>query len=141
MSYLQGLYPIEEMRRLTADTYSMWVRCPEAAALAKPGQFVHIKVQGFFLRRPISICQVRPEGLRLVFACRGEGTQEMSRLKVGDMLDLMGPLGNGFELLPSASQVVLVGGGIGVPPLLSLAEYYGENAVACLGFRSREQMF
>ena len=139
MSYLQGVYPVTQMQELSRETYSMWISCPQMADLAQPGQFVHIKTEGFFLRRPISICQVRPDGLRLIFSCRGEGTRQLSQLKAGDFLDLMGPLGHGFDLLPKESKVVLVGGGIGTPPMLSLAEHYGAGAVACLGFRSKNQ--
>ena len=61
MSYLQGVYPVTQMQELSNETYSMWISCSQMAALAQPGQFVHVKAEGFFLRRPISICQVRPD--------------------------------------------------------------------------------
>ncbi len=124
--------------RLTADVYDFVVECPQLAALAVPGQFAQLYVPGHTLRRPISICEIRPqEGLiRLVFQVRGEGTEKLSQLQEGDRVDLLGPLGNGFKLLSPQSRVVLVGGGIGVPPLLQLAAHYGPAATVILGFRT-----
>lgn len=73
--------------------------------------------------------------LRLVFEVRGSGTEAMSMLSVGDLMDVMGPLGNGFTLLSPDSRAIVVGGGIGTPPMLETAKYYAENCTAILGFR------
>ena len=84
---------------IAADTYDFTVRAPELAAAAKPGQFAHIYVPGRTLRRPISICDIdRANGtLRFVFQIRGAGTADLAKFKVGDSLDILAPLGNGFS--------------------------------------------
>lgn len=140
MRYTQGLYPIIEKKAIAEDTYSMVIACPEIAKEAKPGQFVHILPKGYSLRRPISIAGITDTTLRIVFAVRGKGTEEIAALRTGGLIDVMGPLGHGFTLLPEAQNVVLIGGGIGVPPMLPLAEYYGEKAIAISGFRSFPQI-
>ena len=138
MAYLQGSFPVARRRQLAEGFWDLWVCCPPVAQQAQAGQFVNLKAEGFFLRRPISICEIRPqEGLiRLVFQVRGEGTEKLSQLQEGDRVDLLGPLGNGFKLLSPQSRVVLVGGGIGVPPLLQVAAHYGPAATVILGFRT-----
>lgn len=135
-------YPITAMEELCAGTFDMRVHCPQLCDAAHPGQFVHIGVPGFSLRRPISICGIdREKGeLRLVFADRGAGTHALSTLHEGDLLDLLGPLGTGFTLLDPNAHVALVGGGIGTPPLLPLAKYYGNTCNAILGYRDRESV-
>ncbi len=137
MAYLQGCYPLVGKEQLAAGVYSYTVSCPEIASQAKPGQFVHIRVDGFSLRRPISICGIDAENglLRMAFEVRGRGTEALSLVGQGQKIDLLGPLGNGFTP-PSGQPVILVGGGIGVPPLLELAARTGANATAILGFRT-----
>ena len=102
-----------------------------------PGQFVHIRANGFTLRRPISICGIDRENgtLRIVFEIRGEGTAEIAKLNKGDLIDMLAPLGHGFTVNESFGKVVLIGGGIGTPPMLPLAEIYGSRAVAITGVR------
>lgn len=135
--YYCDKYPIIEKKTLARDIFSMTVYAPEAAKAAHSGQFVNISAPGYTLRRPISICEFsRSKGtMRFIFEVRGKGTEEISRLNVGDNLDVLGPLGNGFNIPDSAKRVVLVGGGIGVPPMLSLAKKLGERSTAILGFR------
>lgn len=119
--------------------FDFTVEAPELAANAKAGQFAHIKVSGRTLRRPISICEIDKAAgtLRFVFQVRGAGTEELASAKEGDFLDVLAPLGNGFPLVEKGKRVLLIGGGIGVPPLLSLADYYSENSVSALGFRTK----
>lgn len=138
MKYTQGRYIITEKSAIAREVYSFTVSCPEVAAAACPGQFVHIRANGFTLRRPISICGIdREKGtLRIVFEIRGEGTAEIARLNKGDLIDMLAPLGHGFTVDNSFGKVVLVGGGIGTPPMLPLAKIYGEKAVAISGFRN-----
>ncbi len=123
-------------RELSPGIFDFTVSCPELAALAAPGQFAQILVPGHTLRRPISICSIGRETLRFVFQVRGEGTEKLSRYRPGDDIDILAPLGKGFPIDPN-KRTILVGGGIGVPPLLGVAEALGGNAVAVLGFRSR----
>ena len=142
MRYTQSSCLITEKRALAEDIFSFTLHCPEIAAIAQPGQFVHILPKGFGLRRPISIAGIDAEKgtLRLVFAVRGKGTDALSSLSAGGLMDIIAPLGHGFTLKPDAAHVVLVGGGIGVPPMLPLAKYYGGKATAISGFRSFRQV-
>lgn len=134
--YKQGLYPIVRKSASAKGIFDITVLCPEAADLAQPGQFAQVLAEGFFLRRPISICGIdKANGtLRLVFEVRGKGTEQLSRLNVGDNIDLMAPLGHGFT--KAEGKAVCVGGGIGVPPMLGIASEYGSDAVAITGFRN-----
>ena len=112
----------------------------EFASKAQPGQFAHLLVPGKTLRRPISICDADPEEgtLRLVFQVRGEGTELLSQFEEGQTVDILAPLGHGFTAGDPSRRAVLVGGGIGVPPLLMAAKPFGKNATVILGFRSRD---
>jgi len=130
---------LAEARKLTADIYDFLVESPSFAAQAHPGQFAQIRLPGHTLRRPISICEMdRERGtLRFVFQIRGQGTAELAQYKIGDSLEILAPLGQGFPI-DKAKNTLLIGGGIGVPPLLGCAAALGEKAVACLGFRNKE---
>lgn len=129
---------------ISGGIFSANILCPDIAAMAKPGQFAHIKLEGFTLRRPISICGIdRVNGtIRIVFEVRGAGTAKLSHINTGDNLDLLAPLGNGFTLpeLAENERAIFVGGGIGVPPLLAAAAVYREQATAILGFRSYDKI-
>lgn len=137
MALFVNSYPILKKETLADRVYSFVVHCPEMAKVSVPGQFVNIKAEGFQLRRPISICEIDAEAgtLRLVFRVEGGGTEALSKLEEGDEMDLLGPLGNGFTLLPPESNVVVVGGGIGVPPMLETAKRY-KHVAAALGFQT-----
>ena len=138
MKYTQGKYIIAEKTAIARNIYSFTISCPEVAQIAVPGQFVHIRIGSFTLRRPISICGIDPvKGtLRIVFEIRGEGTSEIANLNKGDAIDMLAPLGHGFTVNPDFKKVILIGGGIGTPPMLPLAKAYGEKAVAISGFRN-----
>ncbi len=138
MKYTQGNYRILKKSAIAKEMYSFVIECPEVAAAAQPGQFVHIRVDGFTLRRPVSICGIDPEKgtLRIVFEIRGEGTAAIARLCDGDYIDMLAPLGHGFTVNPDFKRVVLIGGGIGTPPMLPLAKAYGSGATVITGFRS-----
>lgn len=125
-------------RELAPGIFDFWVSAPDLAALARPGQFAQIRLPGHTLRRPISICGIdRAKGeLRFVFQVRGQGTAELAAFRPGDSLDLLAPLGVGFPVDPTR-RTLLMGGGIGVPPLLGVAEALGSQAVALLGFRDK----
>ncbi|MBQ9079093.1 MAG: dihydroorotate dehydrogenase electron transfer subunit [Ruminococcus sp.] len=138
MKYTQGKYIIAEKSAIARNIYSFTISCPEIAQVAVPGQFVHIRIGSFTLRRPISICGIDPiKGtLRIVFEIRGEGTSAIADLNKGDVIDMLAPLGHGFTVNPDFKKVILIGGGIGTPPMLPLAKAYGEKAVAISGFRN-----
>lgn len=136
-------YKIIEKKAISENIFSFEIYCPEVAEEAKCGQFVHIRVPSCTLRRPISICEVnRADGtLRIVFEIRGAGTEKLAELNKGDFIDMIAPLGNGFTVkeLPEGKRVIVVGGGIGVPPMLQTAKSY-KKATAILGFRSFDRV-
>lgn len=138
MKYTQGKYPLIKKESIAKEIYSFTILCPEIADITKAGQFVHILPKGYTLRRPISICGIdKSKGtLKIVFEVRGNGTKELSEIQTGELIDMIAPLGNGFTLNDDIKKVVLIGGGIGTPPMLPLAEIYGEDATVITGFRN-----
>ncbi len=135
--YKQGKYLIVKKKAAAAGVFDLTILCPDIARLAQPGQFVQAAANGFFLRRPISICEIYDDSIRLVFEVRGKGTEALSALNAGDNIDLIAPLGKGFTVL-EGKKAVCVGGGIGTPPMLSIASRYGKNARVISGFRSAD---
>ncbi len=135
---------------LCNDIYSMWLKVPEIASQSVPGQFVDLYSRdgSRLLPRPISLCEINQEegSLRLVYRIAGAGTREFSGLGAGDWLEVLGPLGNGFPMEEmEGKHAFLIGGGIGIPPMLQLAKElsarYGRDKVtAVLGYRD-SQMF
>lgn len=138
MAYQQIFAPVLQKEALAANIYRIVFSCKDLANEALPGQFLHILPPGGTLRRPISICEInRKEGtLTIVFEVKGEGTRAIANLFPGNTIDVLGPLGHGFTLLPKAKRVILIGGGIGNPPMLPLAQYYGSRATVISGFRN-----
>lgn len=115
------------------------------AQKAKPGQFIEISVPGFYLRRPISICEIKEKEdiLVIIYKVLGQGTEKMTELSSGDSLDVFGPLGNGFPI-EDIDKVLLVGGGVGVPPLYETAKQYrlkGTQVDVVLGFNDKDAIF
>ncbi len=138
MKYDVKLCEILEKKEIAAGIYDITVKAEEFAQAARPGQFAHILAPGKTLRRPISICGADQERgtLRFVFEVRGEGTGLLSQFEKGNSLDVLAPLGHGFDLGDTDRRALFVGGGIGVPPLLYAAKQFGKNAAAVLGFRT-----
>jgi dihydroorotate dehydrogenase electron transfer subunit len=131
---MQRFCPILRTERLNDYAFSIHLYAGQLARAALPGQFVHIKCgDGNLLRRPISVCNVDGDCLRVVFEVRGEGTQWLSKRREGERLDLLGPLGHGFDL--TGEKLLLVGGGIGAPPMLYAARMAQGKAQVFLGFR------
>ncbi|MBQ7504928.1 MAG: dihydroorotate dehydrogenase electron transfer subunit [Ruminococcus sp.] len=135
MSYDTQIFKLLENKRIADGVFSWTVENSELPALAECGQFVNIKVPGRTLRRPISICDRDDDTLRLVFQVKGEGTRIMSEMRVGTEVEILAPLGHGFEI-QKAQRYCFVGGGIGVPPLLFAAKQT-ENPLVITGFRSK----
>lgn len=140
MKYTQGKYILLEKKALAKQIYDFTILCPDIASAAETGQFVHILPEGNSLRRPISICDIDKENgtLRIVFLAKGEGTKKIADTPKGAALDIVGSLGHGFTMPETSEKTIIIGGGIGVPPLLPIAKKYGENAVVILGFRSAD---
>ena len=127
--------------RLGEGLYQLVLDAPQIAAAAQCGQFVHIACgEGNLLRRPISICEAGEGRLRIVFQVKGSGTEWLADRKEGDTLDVLGPLGHGFDTAALGARPVLIGGGIGVPPMLQAAKCAkaaGAAPRAVLGFRNK----
>lgn len=125
---------------VTDGVYSMWIQDEEIVQNAKPGQFVSLycKEGSQLLPRPISICEIDKANstLRLVYRVVGKGTEEFSGLKAGDTIRVMGPLGNGFTL--EGKKAILIGGGIGIPPMLQLAKSLDAEVQVVLGYRDND---
>ena len=114
------------------------------SAITAPGQFVNIKLDGKFLRRPISVCDRSGSMLTLIYKVVGKGTEQLSTLKKGSQVDLLIGLGNGYDLEPSGDHPLLIGGGVGVPPLFGLADELlqkGCKVTTILGFNTASEIF
>lgn len=127
-------------RSIAKDVFEMVVECPEIVAAAKPGQFINLYChhQGRLLPRPISICEIdRDLGrLHLVYAILGNGTAEFSTYKAKESIDLMGPFGNGFDTTYIGDDHLIVGGGVGTPPMVELAKTLKGKKTIVVGFRT-----
>ena len=138
---VQEICRVAENTQLGDGLFLMVLHAPKITELAQCGQFVHIACgEGHLLRRPISICAWKAPELRIVFQVKGEGTKWLSERRTGDELDVLGPLGHGFDVGALGSAPVFIGGGIGVPPMLGCvreAVKQGAKPAAILGFRNQ----
>ncbi|MUK89508.1 dihydroorotate dehydrogenase electron transfer subunit [Ornithinibacillus sp. L9] len=133
-------------KTIALDTFEMVLNNHYISQHAKPGQFLHIYVEGHTLRRPISIANVDPEQetITVLFKRMGAGTQKIATYQPGMVLDVLGPSGNGFYIDSNDSTVLLIGGGIGVPPLYFLGKTLakqGRKIISVLGFQSKQHVF
>lgn len=127
-------------KEIADGIFDFVIESGEIAAQTQCGQFLHINCGGkTFLRRPISICDAENGEVRFIFEVKGEGTAELSKREIGDTIDVMGPLGHGFEIKDSVKNPVVIGGGIGVFPLYKLSKSL-KNANVFLGFRSIDRV-
>lgn len=134
---------ISARAQLTRDVYRM-VLCGDTTAITAPGQFINIKLDGLYLRRPISVCDWEPEEVTILYKVVGKGTACMAGLPVGTHLSVLTGLGNGYDTAKSGEYPLLLGGGVGVPPLYLLAKQLlseGKNVTAVLGFNTADEVF
>ena len=139
----QGIFEITSNISLTDNVYKM-VLSGDTAAVTAPGQFVNIQLDGLFLRRPISVCDLEDGKLTIVYKAVGKGTEQMSRMTAGEKLDVLTGLGNGYDLTPAGDRPVLIGGGVGVPPMYLLAKRLlkqGKKVSVILGFNTKSEIF
>ncbi len=139
----QGIFTLETNEGLTESVYKMTLR-GDTSAITAPGQFVNIKLNGLYLRRPISVCDADCERLTLIYKVVGKGTEKMSAMRGGEKLELLTGLGNGYDVSKSGDAPLLVGGGVGVPPLYMLCKRLCEQGKAVsviLGFNSKSEVF
>ena len=116
----------------------------DTGEIKNPGQFVNVKLEGLFLRRPISVCDVKDGKLTLIYKTVGKGTEQMSEMKKGDTIDVLTGLGNGYDTGVSGDRPLLIGGGVGVPPLYYLAKKLiseGKTVSVVLGFNTEDEIF
>ena len=138
----QSIFKILSNTALTDNVYKM-VLGGDTSAITAPGQFVNIQLEGMFLRRPISVCDYDENTLTIIYKVVGKGTQAMSKMTDGE-LDILTGLGNGYDLRVSGESPVLVGGGVGVPPMYNLAKKLlaeGKKITVILGFNTKNEIF
>ena len=141
--YKKGIYKILANEPLTASVWRMVLE-GDTEWIVRPGQFVNIALEGRYLRRPISVCDCDARTLTLIYKVVGGGTEQMSRMAAGAELDLLTGLGNGFDTSNDARRPLLVGGGVGVPPLYKLAKALlaeGKPVSVVLGFNTADEVF
>ena len=139
----QSLFTVAENRPLAKDVWQMTLR-GDASAITAPGQFINIKLAGHFLRRPISVCDWNDESVTIIYKVLGKGTDEMTRMTEGTVLDILTGLGNGFDTAKCGDKTLLIGGGVGVPPLYALCKALikqGKKPSVVLGFNTASEVF
>ena len=139
----QSIFTIIENKALTRDVFKM-VLAGDTSAITASGQFVNIQLAGKFLRRPISVCDWDATTLTIVYKVVGHGTKQMSEMQVGEQLDILTGLGNGYDLSLAGDAPLLIGGGVGVPPMYGAAKKLAEagiKAKVILGFNVKDEIF
>ena len=139
----QSIFEIISNECIAADIYKM-VLSGDTSEFTKPGQFLNVKLEGFYLRRPISVCDWDETTVTIIYKVVGNGTLCMSKLKSGEKLDILTGLGNGFDTSKSGQNPVLIGGGVGVPPMHNLCKTLineGKKVTVILGFNSKQDVF
>ena len=139
----QGIFKISSNQKLTDNVYKM-VLVGDTSDITACGQFINIQLDGLYLRRPISVCDCDETSVTIIYKVVGKGTEQMSKMIVGDTLDVLTGLGNGYDLSLSGDKPVLLGGGVGVPPLYMLAKKLvaqGKKVSVILGFNTQSEVF
>lgn len=139
----QDIYVIEKNECIAKNTFEM-ILSGNTEAFTAPGQFLNIKLDGFYLRRPISVCDYDDKTITIIYKVVGKGTEKMSEMKKGEKLDILTGLGNGFDISKSGDKPIVIGGGVGVPPMFNLAKELikaGKKPTAILGFNTKDEVF
>ncbi len=139
----QEIFAILSQKKIAKDVFKM-VLSGNTDGITASGQFVNIKLDGFYLRRPISVCDYDKNSLTLIYKTVGEGTLAMSKYEAGAKLDLLVGLGNGYDTSLSGQRPLLLGGGVGVPPLFNLCKKLiaeGKKPTVILGFNGADDVF
>jgi len=138
----QTIFQIISNKNIAKDVYEMVLE-GDTSGIA-PGQFVNLKLEGLYLRRPISVCDYSDKTLTLVYKVVGKGTEQMAKMNVGESVDVLTGLGNGYNSAKSGESPLLIGGGVGVPPMYALAKRLiseGKSVSVILGFNKAEEIF
>ena len=139
----QGIYKVISNTLLAPSVFKMELE-GETSALTRPGQFINFKIEGLYLRRPISVCDYSDNTITVIYKVVGEGTEIMSKAEKGDEFDILVGLGNGFDTSLSGEKPLLIGGGVGVPPLYKLCKELiakGKEVSVVLGFNNESEIF
>ena len=139
----QSIFTILSNTALTDSVYKM-VLSGDTSAITAPGQFVNIQISGLFLRRPISVCDYDGSTLTIIYKVVGKGTEATRAMAPGEKLDILTGLGNGYDLSLTGDRPVLLGGGVGVPPMYNLAKKLleqGKQVSVILGFNTKSEIF
>ena len=139
----QCIYMIEKNVSLTDSVFEMRLS-GDTSAFSRPGQFLNIRLEGLFLRRPISVCDYDENGVTIIYKVVGKGTAQMAQMQPGETLDVLTGLGNGYDSTKCANRALLLGGGVGVPPLYGLCKELlaqGKQVSVVLGFNTKEEVF
>lgn len=139
----QGIFEITENVALTENVYKMKLK-GDVSAVTNPGQFVNIQLDGLYLRRPISVCDLEKDSVTIIYKVVGKGTEQMAKMHSGEKLDVLTGLGNGYDLSLAGDYPVLLGGGVGVPPMYLLAKRLiaaGKHVSVILGFNTQKEIF
>ncbi len=140
--YKEDVYEIIFNAPLTKDVYKMVLK-GDTQYITAPGQFINLKLEGKFLRRPISVCDFDSETITIIYKVVGEGTEQMSNMQLGETIDCLTGLGNGYDISNSKKPLV-IGGGVGVPPMYHLTKCLikdGQKPTVILGFNTKDEIF
>lgn len=140
---VKGIYEIVQNIKLTDNVYKMVLQ-GDTSAISAPGQFINIEIENLYLRRPISICDFDEKSITIIYKVVGKGTEKMSCLSLGEKLDILVGLGNGFNVQKAGDRPLIIGGGVGIPPLYYLTKQLikaGKKPVVILGFNCEDEMF
>lgn len=141
---IQNTFTVCSNRALTDTVYRMVLEGSLEGSITAPGQFVNLKLPGYYLRRPISVCEWTEDTVTLIYKVVGHGTEAMAATPVGESFDLLAGLGNGFNTALSGDAPLLIGGGVGIPPLYGLCKVLlaeGKSPSVILGFNTAEEIF
>ena len=141
--YKRDKYKIKSNKNIAKNVYEMILE-GDTSYIKRPGQFINIELDGFYLRRPISVCDYDCQTITIIYKVVGNGTEKMSTLKEGEILDVLTGLGNGFNPNASGPKPLLIGGGVGTPPMYNLCKKLieqGKKPIVILGFGSIDEIF
>lgn len=139
----QSIFTVLSNEKIAVNTFKTVLE-GDTSAITASGQFVNIKLDGFYLRRPISVCDYDSKSLTIIYKVVGKGTEYMSELSEGDKLDILTGLGNGYDLTKSGNNPLLIGGGAGVPPMYNLCRKLlaeGKKPTVIMGFNTSDEIF
>jgi len=140
---IQAIYEVKENISIARDIYKM-ILLGDTSDITRPGQFINLQLDGKFLRRPISVCDYDDKSITIIYKVVGAGTEQMAEMLPGTKIDILIGLGNGFDTSKCGDNALLIGGGVGVPPMYNLAKCLiaeGKKVSVILGFNSKDDVF